>query len=210
MISHRVSDSDHALVLDHVDVLLNCIYELSQYALALQSCPCKAASLLCERSDHADAVSVHRAVLADLRREWQVVLKMESSEAWSSLLRSLCPQFRWQIVREIFSALEQVDFQRDPKVLKLLTCWFGGTAFSANIEDIFATLSDSIKRSSKADAGSLCNAQAVCMRGVQQKCSGERAPEPVVLEAADWEGAEVRGLKATAWRPENCSHSSLS
>ena len=209
VISHRKSDFEYSVVMDHLDVLLNCIFELSQYALGLQSSPCRAACLLSESNELTDSSSVHRDVLQDLQREWSVILKMEASEAWSSMLSSVCPHTKWQIVRETFSALEQEQFQRSQKLLTFLTSWFPATGWSANIEDVFATLSDSIKRSSKADAGSLCNAQAVCIRGANRLCRGEGHPEAVLLKAADWEGSEIRGLKSSAWRPESCSGSFL-
>ena len=165
--------------------------------------PQSAAALLA-----TEGPGVHKEVKAEvvgkLKDEWALLLEYERSATWSKKIHDACPHTLTQTYREILSALESAGWHWDGPVRNVLCAWFPKVNGSSNIEDVFAQLQDSVARSSKRDCGSLANLQAVAIRAVGGKVDGPQQARGIQLEACDYEGATVRGLKPTCFAPTAC------
>ena len=72
-------------------------------------------------------------------------------------------------------------------------------------------MADAVQRTGKTDTGSLPNLQCVHIRGTNQKMTGgENQGYGLSLEANDFEGPEVRGIKPKLFLPSSFTGSSLS
>ena len=200
---------DYGLLSVFLDTVLASVYELLQYASLLQSCPHCAGGLLYE-----DGVNVEKQwnkdILKRMKEEWSLVLQMESCTASAGALATLCPQTKHQVYREVQGALESSNYEVTPPVKDILRAWFPQASSSSLVEDVFSSMQDSIKRSSKRETACLPGLQAVAVRSTMQRCP----PEPetvklkaVQLESADYEGNEVRNLRANIWKPESSPNS---
>ena len=200
---------DYGLLAVFLDTLLASVYELLQYASLLQSSPHCAGGLLYE--DHTDVEQQwNREILNRMKEEWSLVLQMESCTASASTLATFCPQTRHQVYREVQGALETTNYQVTAGVTSILRAWFPRASSSSLVEDVFSSMQDSIKRGSKRETACLPGLQAVAVRSTMQRCR----PEPgttklkaVELESADYEGNEVRNLRANIWKPESSPNS---
>ena len=146
------------------------------------------------------------AVLRQLKLTWQVILDMESDAELQENLRALCPHTQFQAVRELLTAAEQHNFGSIP--VELLEAWFPSWSWSANIEQLFQHVEDSVSRTAKQDQATLPGTLSVAVRCMLRRLAVESEIQPVQLEEDDWEGAEVRHLKPKIWSPssaEPCS-----
>ena len=126
--------------------------------------------------------------------------------ASANLLSTWCPFTKHQMYREIHGALEASSYKVTNLVKDLLRAWFPVISSSSLVEDVFANMADTIKRSSKRETASLAGLQAAAVRATMQKCrSGDEADrvQGVELTSIDHEGLEVRGLRSGIWRPDS-------
>ena len=198
------------MVQDHIDGTLSVVFELLQYSSTLQSSHWQAMSLLATQSDRCDIEHNRNLVLEKLRQEWRMVLEMEEGVATSSLLRKHCQYVTYQIYREVLTMVEVNDFKITPHLVEFLKAWYPAISSSAVVEDCFSSIQDAVKRSSKADVGSLPNMAAVAIRSLEQKTSASASLQSVSLEGEDFEGNQVRALKANVFRPDSCPSSPTS
>ena len=193
--------------MDFLDSVLASMFEMSQYALYLQSSPTCIGCLLMK--NHGP--ELHHRILMRMKEEWQFVIAMESETSSASLLASWCPFTKHQVYRELHGALEASAYKVTDFVLELVRAWFPVISSSSLVEDIFASMADTVKRSSKRETASLAGLQAAAIRATMQKCQTENElprVKSVQLESVDHEGLEVRGLRSSIWRPESAPNSS--
>ena len=180
-----------------------------QYASLLQCCPDCAGGLLHAENEQPDEHAM-KQILQQLKDEWTLVLTMESCASTAATLSTYCPHTKHQVYRELQGALESSGYELTSGVKDLLHAWFPEACSSSIVEDVFASMSDALKRSSKREAASLAGLQAVAVRSVMQRCTpneGVEKMQPVQLQSADHEGNEVRGLRSNIWRPESAPNS---
>ena len=196
------------LVQQHLEGLLACLYELGQYRNPLCCAPLCFAALADHSSTEYDVCQMQERVLESLKQEWELVLCMESDAQSAPLLRKLCPHTLWQSYREQMVVLEAEGWTRSKRFLEMCLAYAPPITSSANIEDSFASIQDAVNRSGKSDLGSLANIQAVHLRGCVQKMTGlPHQGRSVALNAADFEGPEIRGLRAKLFQPTSFSGS---
>ena len=177
------------------------------YALVLQVGFYNAGGLLCAESKSCDAAWTHTQILQRLKAEWSCILRMEASAAESKLLETHCSFCKWQVFREVHTVLQEEGYKNTERAQQILKSWLPPIQGSCNVEDIFNAMQDSIKRSSKCDAGGLANLSCIGIRATAQKCKAG-GPLEVTLDPEDYEGGEVRGLKTSIWKPDSCPASS--
>ena len=209
MVSHRQSEGTAWLLRQQLEAVLLAMFELSQYALLLQSAHYRAAALLAKSSSRADVSAVQREILASMSTEWQLVLKLEKSKGTQDLLACHCPFTAWQPYRETMCMCEAHDFAISAPLLSFLAAYHPPIQNSSNIEDIFSSVEDCVKRSSKAAGASIPNICAVGIRSVQKKIANSEGVQGSELRSEDWEGNSVRGLKASVFQPQTCPASDL-
>ena len=210
-IEFQRDSGSYQLLDDFLDALLTTVFELLQYSVYLQASPNSFAVLLTTQEDHV-ARKLPEEIVARLEKEWTMVLEMESNPTSAALLRSSCPYTRHQMYRELHGALEASQHKITEPLKQLVQAWFPGTTSSSVVEDVFASMADNVKRSTKKGSASLAGLQAVAVRSTNQHCSRggeERGLSTVQLESADHEGNEVRGLRSSIWRPESAPSSVL-
>ena len=178
------------------------------YALVLQVGFYNAGALLCSTTALCDAAYTHTQILDRMKTEWKCILRMEESSLQAKLLESHCSFCKWQVFREIHTILEEEGYQNTNRAQEVIKSWIPPIQGSCNVEDIFNSMQDSIKRSSKCDAGGLSNLSCIGIRATAEKCNTEDGPKEVSLEPEDYEGGEVRGLKNSIWQPQSCPASS--
>ena len=184
------------------------VFELLQYGLLLQSAHYRAACLLTTDSARCDVPSVQNQVLCALSQEWQLVLKLERTQATQTLIANHCPFVSWQPYRETMSMCELHNFTLCPELRLFLASYHPPMQSSSNIEDIFAELQDAVRRSNKSSSGSLPNMCAVAIRAVHKKIeSSSENVKGSELRAEDWEGNAVRALKTSIFQPQSCPSS---
>ena len=209
MIEYQRDSETYGLLEDYLDCVFACTYEMMQYASLLQCAPHCAGGLL-----HGENESVRedamKQILQQMRDEWRVVLAMGSSASSAGTLNTFCPHTKHQVYRELHGALESSGYKVTRPVTDLLHAWFPMACSSSLVEDVFASMADSIKRGSKRETASLAGLQAVAVRATVQRCNREDDREKLTavhLESADHEGNEVRGLRSNIWRPESAPSS---
>ena len=132
-----------------------------------------------------------------------MVIRLEAKACTQKLLADLCPHTLWQPYRELFSTLEMAAFQLSEDFLGLVQAYFPLLTQSANIEDVYSAMQDSVKRGTKAEKASASNLSAVAVRSLSQRlCNGEQKPTAVTLNDQDFVGREVRCLKTKLWTPD--------
>ena len=189
---------------DHLACLVTCMYELTLYALYLQSSPSQEAALLVATADAPDLSSTQRQIMDRMRKTWELVLEMEGQAESNALLRASCPHTRFFAFREMNTLLSEEKWQWNVRTHALLQSWHPPLGLSANIEQVFNRMEDSTKRASKSSTASLCNLQCVAIRSVnKQIASGSNTPAAIELSTEDWEGKQVRNIKASVWRPDS-------
>ena len=174
------------------------------YALVLQVGFYNAGGLLCPESNLCDASWTHTQILANIRTEWECVLRLESSCAEAKVLNTHCGFCKWQVFREVHTALQEEQYKNTQRAQNIIRSWIPALQSSANVEDIFNVMQDAIKRSSKSDAGGLSNLSCIGIRATSHKCDAATGPREVRLDPEDWEGGEIRNLKSSIWKPESC------
>ena len=195
-----------------MDTVFASVYEMMQYASLLQCAPHCAGGLLCLDNESGSNDGIKR-ILEQMREEWIVVLTMESSTGSAATLNTFCPHTKHQVYRELQGALESTGYKITQDVRDLATAWFPMACSSSLVEDVFASMADSVKRGSKRETASLAGLQAVAVRSTIQRCNRDDDSEKLTavhLESADHEGNEVRGLRSNIWRPESAPSSFLS
>ena len=193
------------MLCNFLDATLSCVAEMQSYSLHLLSAPANAASLLVDAYEGHDVNALHCKVLLDMKQEWSLVLAMERHKELSRLLQAHCPYVRYQCYREIMSTAEKGNFKLTTELKDVIGAWFPRLTQSANVEDVFNSLQDAVKRSTRTDCGSMANLSAVAVRSCYNKLSdGEGQGFSVRLEDSDFEGSLVRGLKARIFSPESC------
>ena len=197
------------MILDHLMAVLSTIFELSMYGHNLQSSPAIEAALLVEDVDTEEMKQAQARVMEECRLQWTTVLTMENQTVSNELLLKMCPHTRFIGFRETLTALEASKWTLDPDTAALLRAWHPALAHSANVEQIFSSIEDSCKRSNKNARSSLSNLQCLCIRATEQKLTGNEPnrPKNVSLTPADYEGSDIRNVKAHVWRPESYSGS---
>ena len=194
------------LCLDFLDATLACVYELLQYSSHLQACPHVAECLLTKRKYYLDQGLI-KSVLGRMREEWELVMEMEGSTSAASLLSMYCPYTKHQLYREIHGALESSSWELSDFTCKILNAWFPVISSSSLVEDVFANMADTVKRSTKRETASLAGLQAAAVRATSSRCRQDdddtSTVKGVKLQPEDHEGVEVRGLRAGIWRPES-------
>ncbi|CAE7566035.1 unnamed protein product [Symbiodinium sp. CCMP2592] len=183
------------LLRDFLDAVLSCIYEISCYRLYLLSAPGSCAGLLARDSSRVrDLDRTKTDILLSLKKEWSVVLELESSSAGAACLDKLCSYTKWQCYRELLVALHEADFKMDDTARSLVSSWFPMLTQSANIEEQFATIQDSVKRSCKNGKASMTALSSIAVKAVYHKLTDKEEQAPAVhLVDRDWEGASIRG-----------------
>ena len=198
----RRNDVKQEIFVEHLHATAACISEMENYRCTLGSSPNSVAAFLAQTPDVAFKAA-HSRLLDDLRREWQMVIRLEAKACTQKLLADLCPHTLWQPYRELFSTLEMAAFQLSEDFLGLVQAYFLLLTQSANIEDVYSAMQDSVKRGTKAEKASASNLSAVAVRSLSQRlCNGEQKPTAVTLNDQDFVGREVRCLKTKLWTPD--------
>ncbi|CAE6956521.1 unnamed protein product [Symbiodinium sp. CCMP2592] len=192
------------LLRDHLDLCLVTLYELGSYQLYLTAAPASSACLLLEESTEvSDLEAVQSKVLQALKFEWATVLSMEASKNTADLLHKLCPHVKWQVYRETLVGLESDGFHLTQTVRDLVMAWFPRLSFSANVEEQFSCMQDSVKRGSKGGTAGITNLSTVGVKALYSKMlDGPGQAASVKLQDCDWEGTTVRALKQKLFQPE--------
>ena len=194
-----------SLCLDFFDATLACVYELLQYSSHLQASPHVAECLLTETKYYVDQGLI-KSVLGRMREEWELVIEMEGSTSTACLLSMYCPYTKHQLYREVHGALECSNWEMSDFTSKILRAWFPVISSSSLVEDVFANMADTVKRSTKRETASLAGLQAAAVRATSSRCRQDEDTtkvKGVKLQPEDHEGVEVRGLRAGIWRPES-------
>ena len=191
------------LLRDHLDLALSCIQEMWSYMCYLQSTPGVCASLLLTASSLPNVEKIQREAVRRIESDWATVLAMEASASSAKLLHQLCPQSLWQVFREVCCALEESSGQVSHVVRQVVQAWFPLLSFSANIEDQFASLEDSVKRGNKSQMSSIANLSTVAVRSLYHgMLDGEHQASSVKLTDGDFQGCSIRGLKAKLFQAD--------
>ncbi|CAE7225019.1 unnamed protein product [Symbiodinium sp. CCMP2592] len=198
------------LLRDHLDICLLNLYELGSYQLYLSSAPASSACLsLKESATVPDVKAVQARVLTDMENEWATVLNMEQQKSTGELLHKLCPHVLWQVYRESMVAVEADAFKLTQTVRDLVLGWYPRLSFSANVEDQFAAMQDSVRRGSKGGSAGITNLNTVGVKALYSKLlDGDNQATSVKLQDSDWEGTTVRALKQKLFQPESFTGSS--
>ena len=202
-------DNTAWLLEQHLEACLSTLHELTQYAVLPQSAHYCSACLLCESSSRCDLSTVGQAVLHRMKAEWSLVLRLESSSTTQGVLHAHCPFVCWQPYREVQTATECAGYKLDTSLRSFLVAYNPSVQASANCEDVFAEIQDSIKRSGKSDTGSITNMTSVGIRATNKKAEATDGLETVRLKSEDFEGCHVRSLRASVFRPDSCPSSIL-
>ena len=203
------------LVHDHVQALLSIIFELVHYALHLQNAPMSACALAVDGCT-APELETQKQILSSLQAEWRMVLGLEAQARWNDFLAKNALYTHFMHYREILTCLEQNKWKINSETKSLIMAWHPAFNASANVESLFQSMEEAAKRASKHEKASLPNLQCLTVRALQKKILREedadepgRAPCGISLSSEDWEGAEVRALKSSIWRPDSYSGSTV-
>ena len=205
-ITTALSQSDAELLQDYMSAWMASVFELSMYALYLRSCPAKMALLAVKTEGEAgnEEREVQKRVMQECKTEWETILQMEADATLNPLLKQLCPHTRYHCVREPLTFMEQNKWEMNETVESMILAWHPKVSHSANIEGVFNSLEDIVKRSMKSNNPSLPNIQRCAIRAVHRKlCQGDSSPNGVVLEPQDFEGSEIRNIRPGVFKPES-------
>ena len=191
--------------MDHFMCMLACLTELNLYSLYLQSSPAQEAGLLVQTKSSPQLSHDQEVILSRMRKQWSLILKLESSPESNAMLKSCCPHSRFFCFRETMTLLEEEAWQMTPRCRDLLAAWNPPIAMSANIEQIFNNMEDATKRSCKNSTASMSSLQCLAIRSVRNRLTcGVKCPKAVHLSAEDYEGKQVRSIKPSVWKPDSC------
>lgn len=203
------------LLHDHVQALLSIIFELVHYGLHLQSAPMSASALAVDGCT-APELETQNQILSCLQEEWAMVLGLEAEARWNDFLAKNALYTHFMHYREILTCFEQNKWKITLETKSLIMAWNPAFSSSANVESMFQSMEESTKRANKHEKASLPNLQCLTVRALQKKVlhkeDGEearRAPDGILLSSEDWEGAEVRALKGSIWRPDSYGGSTV-
>ena len=186
-----------SLLREHLTASLAVTYELAEYSLYLRSSPACFACLVLEDAD-AETVS---SVVKKLRLEWEFVLQAESNSCEAAVLAQYAPHTKWQVFRELHTALEDCNYKPDKKLRTTVDAWFPAYSGSANVEQLFGGMADSLKRGTRAEVASLPNLMSVGVRSFERRLCTDDNMTAISLSPQDFDGPEVRALKEKMWRP---------
>ena len=161
------SVGEECLINDFLLTALACLDELCMYGLYLQSCPSKAAALIAHVEQGSREERTQSQIMSDMRQEWKWILQMEESSQMNAILRKWCPFLAHYQVREIHSVLMEEKWSFSERSKQLLLSWFPKYSFSSNIEDLFNSLEDGLRRGVKNNKTSLSNMQCIAIRSLQ-------------------------------------------
>lgn len=208
-LTSRRSAAQDDLLDHHLQAVLSTVFELQMYGLYLQSSPAKVAGLLASDDSVPNAANEKQKLCKELQEEWQLVLDLEAATDTAVLKKQHCSYTEHQVYRELMTQLEVHGWKSCPAVHDLIRSWYPPLAFSANCETCFNALEDDIKRGQKSQGLSLTGLQALAIRSVQNRLlSADNTASKITLADADWEGNEVRGLKAKMFHPDSHKMSS--
>ncbi|CAE7564021.1 unnamed protein product, partial [Symbiodinium necroappetens] len=197
-IKFRRSSTFQTVLLECLGMYLAACHELLEFFLYLRSCPNQAAALIAPDADS----EMKGRILNEMRAEWQMVVRLESSQVTASDLHDNCRYVCFQSYRELMSVWEKHQWKLHPEALSLTLAWMPEVAWSSNIESLFKEMTSAVRRSGSADVGSLPNLMAVAIRGLHRRlCVGDSTPEPLKLSKEDWAGAQIPALKAKIFSP---------
>ena len=133
-----------------------------------------------------------------------------SSQA-RALLHQHCGYVLYQQYREIMGCLERFGFQLTRDGMELLHAWFPEVPWSANLESVFGEMQHAIRRTGKADVGSLTNLMSVAVRGLERRVFVDPAenPKPLKLDSDDWVGKQTNALKPKMYSPTSAQPCNL-
>ena len=192
------------MIHDHFMCMVATLSELNMYALYLQSSPAQEAALLVETEYHPGISPVQQNILKRLEAQWDMILSLESRQDSNAMLKRLCSHTRFFNFREPLTLLAECKWQMDSRVRELLSAWHPALGLSANVEQVFNHLEDACKRSSKNATASMPCLQTLAIRSVNQRLTnGEGRARGVELAPEDFEGKQVRMIKASVWKPES-------
>ncbi|CAE7411251.1 unnamed protein product [Symbiodinium necroappetens] len=176
-------------------------HELLEHFRYLRSSPSKAAALIAPPSDEKSE-ETKKLVVSQMKSEWELVLRLESSAASACELQEHCRHVSYQCYRELMAVWEKHSWKVHPEALSLTRAWYPELAWSSNIESLFKEMTSAVKRSGQSDVGSLPNLMAVAIRGLHRRlCISEDAPQALKLEKDDWSGAQTPALKPKIFNP---------
>ena len=179
------------------------------YGLYLQSCPSKAAALIAHVEQGSREERTQSQIMSDMRQEWKWILQVEESSQMNAILRKWCPFLAHYQVREIHSVLMEEKWSFSERSKQLLLSWFPKYSFSSNIEDLFNSLEDGLRRGVKNNKTSLSNMQCIAIRSLQHKLADGHSARTIELQSEDFEGNEIRAIKPRIWRPDSYAGSPL-
>ena len=175
-------------------MMLACVFELLEYTLPHKLSPAKFAALAV-----AETPSTATRLLEELNEEWNLVLSMEAHHESAQLLHSQCRYVRNQSFRKMHCCLEKNRNTLSPELKSTILAWHPPLQSSSNLENVFGDIESAIRRSSRADAGSLANMMAVAIRGLTHRMDTEETGQPLVLNP------EISGLKNKIWSPASAA-----
>ena len=80
MLSHAYTDRENTLLCEHVDCMLCCVHELTEYALSLQMAPQSAAALLADSAAEGNLLQLKAKVACLLKAEWEAAAVVVSHD----------------------------------------------------------------------------------------------------------------------------------
>ena len=205
----RRDDAATELLMDHFDAVLASLFEFALYKLHLTVPPASIACLALDESALPDIPSIQKQVVANCREEWGMVVGLEKSTHGSKLLEEWCPYTRFQVYRELMVSLESKNWKVDHDFKERVLSYYPRWGCSANVEDCFAAMGDSVQRSGKTEMASLNNLQVTAIKSLYRACDKEGECKAVHVGGSDWEGPEIRNLKQSIYQSNNWAGSSL-
>ncbi|CAE7336219.1 unnamed protein product [Symbiodinium microadriaticum] len=181
----------HKVLPECLTMFLGMTHELNQYGLYLCSMPAQSAGLLSSKAED----EAKSAILESMSREWKLVLSLEAKPQARILLHQHCGYVLYQQYRELMGCFERSGFKLTRDSTDLLHAWFPEVPWSANLESVFGEMQHAIRRSGKADVGSLSNLMSVAIRGLERRVftDPEENPKPLRLVPDDWDGDSKGG-----------------
>ncbi|CAE7763691.1 unnamed protein product, partial [Symbiodinium sp. CCMP2456] len=180
-------------------MFLGMTHELNQYALYLRSSPAQSAGLLSSKAED----EAKQAILESMSREWKLVLSLEARPQARALLHQHCGYVLYQQYRETMGFFERSGFKLTRDGTELLQSWFPEVPWSANLESVFGEMQHAVRRTGKADVGSLSNLMSVAIRGLERRVftDADENPKPLRLVPEDWVGKQTNALKSKMFSP---------